>query len=122
MPSSYYLSNSNLESEQNPSEIVVVVIDLNRIQPGVVGVVLSFCDSIHVSIMRITQFFNTSRVWLFEDFFWFLYHLGLGTMREPSYPGNIALLLIWIRMVLTQNKSSDIQRFSHLQMPTIEQY
>ena len=56
MPSSYYLSNSNLESEQNPSEIVVIVIDLNRIQPGVVGVVSSFCDSIHVSIMRISHF------------------------------------------------------------------
>lgn len=43
-------------------------------------------------------------------------------MHEPSYLDNIALLLIWIRMVLTQNKSSDIQRFSHLQMPTTDQY
>lgn len=31
MTSSHYLSNSNLESEQNPSEIVVVMIDLNHI-------------------------------------------------------------------------------------------
>ena len=46
-------------------------------------------------------FFGTNRVRVFEDIS-FQYHSGLCTIQESSHLGNIFLVSIWFRMVLTQ--------------------
>ena len=47
-------------------------------------------------------FFDSSRVWIFEEFFVFRYRSGLYIIQESSYLGAIVLVSIWLGMVWTQ--------------------
>ena len=70
--------------------------------------------------MRILQFFNISRVWLFEIFFCILSHLGLYTIQE--HLGKYTLVAIWFYNGVDSYVNLDIQRFSHLVIPIKYQY
>ena len=55
-------------------------------------------------------------------FVFFLYHLGLYTMQEPSYLGKIAPDIKMVLNGIDPNTNSGTQRFSHLDIPTKYQY
>ena len=55
--------------------------------------------------MKITYFFHSSRVWVFDDIFIF------EPCKNLLNPGKIALLFLWFTMVMNQIMT---QGFSHL--------
>ena len=77
-----------------------------------VGLVSSFLDTIRVSIMTIFTLFDTSRVRVLDDFLYYYtffcfflfwrYYSGLQTMQESSFQGNIGVVSMWLKIVLTQ--------------------
>lgn len=66
-------------------------------------------------------FFDSSRVWVFEEFFVFQYRSGLYTIEESSHLGTIVLVSIWFGMVWTQIIAR-VYKVSHLVILANYQY
>ena len=69
----------------------------------------NFCNIFQVYIISFSylffenfMFFDIYKVWIFDGIVLWLLFGSIYTMQESSYLGNITLVSIWFRMVLTQ--------------------
>jgi hypothetical protein len=72
--------------------------------------------------MRISHFLMSIGLWVFDNIFVSETIWVYITSKNFHAQSKIALVSIWFRMVSTQNKDLDIQRFSDLEIPTKYQY